>query len=242
MAVIWHEGFAGRKKEDIISAFHSFFLNQRDAEHIVLWLDNCAGQNKNWTLFTYFIFLVTSDLFALQSLEVNYFEPGHTFMSADSFHHQVEQSMKRKGKQYDFSDFKTSVDEANSGNVFTKEMKPTDFLDWKDHSSMYKVNKQQPRPYLSEMVQVCATRGLQILHYRNHFSEPLQELYFLAAKHMKASIQLPESRQNYRGVPKEKKDDFIKKLCPLMPLNRRKFWVELAVNEDVLDLVDHIDN
>lgn len=122
-------------------------------------------------------------------------------------------------------------------------MKPSDFYDWKDQSSIYKINKQQPRPYLNEMVQVTATKGLKILHQRNNFNEPLQkELNFLFAKHTKNPLQLPEARENARGVPKEKKDDIIKKLCPLMPENRRKFWLELEVDEHALDLVDNIDD
>ena len=42
IAVLWHEGLAGRKKEDIVSTFQAFSLKQRDAKHITLWLDNCS--------------------------------------------------------------------------------------------------------------------------------------------------------------------------------------------------------
>lgn len=47
-------------------------------------------------------------------IEIKYFESGHTFMSADSFHHQIEQSMF-KGSLFDFGDFKEAVQNANSG-------------------------------------------------------------------------------------------------------------------------------
>lgn len=49
--VIWHEGIAGRKKEELTSAYHMFLLQHRDAELITFWTDNCTAQNKNWTLF-----------------------------------------------------------------------------------------------------------------------------------------------------------------------------------------------
>ena len=32
---------------------------------------------------------------------INYFEPGHTFMSADIFHHQVEMALEKQNKTYD---------------------------------------------------------------------------------------------------------------------------------------------
>lgn len=59
VAAVWHEGVAGRKKEDI-STFHSFFLENRDFANITLWLDNCSTQNKN-------CFFFLSDLYGKQS-------------------------------------------------------------------------------------------------------------------------------------------------------------------------------
>lgn len=46
-ACLWHECVSGRKKEDLVSTFHAFLLHMRDRENIIIWLDNCAGQNKN---------------------------------------------------------------------------------------------------------------------------------------------------------------------------------------------------
>ncbi|KAF2880235.1 hypothetical protein ILUMI_25938 [Ignelater luminosus] len=54
IACLWHECISGRKKEDLISTFHAFMIQMRDKEPIIIWLDNCAGQNKNWSLLSYF--------------------------------------------------------------------------------------------------------------------------------------------------------------------------------------------
>ena len=40
-----------------------------------------------------------------KTITLKYFEPGHTFMSADSFHHQVEQGMRQQKRVEDFQDF-----------------------------------------------------------------------------------------------------------------------------------------
>lgn len=56
-AVVWHEATAGRCKEEIISTFFAFLLKNRDAENIILWLDNCSAQNKNWGLFTFLVYI-----------------------------------------------------------------------------------------------------------------------------------------------------------------------------------------
>lgn len=93
------------KKEQIVSAFHAFFLAHRDEKRFVIWLDNCAGQNKTWCFFSFLIYLINSEEVETVSIELNYFESGHTFMAADSFHHRVEEFMKTMGKIYDFQDF-----------------------------------------------------------------------------------------------------------------------------------------
>lgn len=109
VACIWHEGVTGRRKEDIISTFHSFLLEMRGCKNLTISLDNCSDQNKNWALFSFFVYIVNCECVQLQQLEIKYFEPGHTFMFADSFHHAVEQQLKKKGKVCDFQNFQDSV-------------------------------------------------------------------------------------------------------------------------------------
>lgn len=88
IACLWHEGISGRKKEDMASALQAFLEINRDAEKFVIWLDNCSSQNKNWALFSHLVGVLNSNVIQAKSIELNYLEPGHTFMSADHFHHQ----------------------------------------------------------------------------------------------------------------------------------------------------------
>lgn len=60
-AMLWHEALSGRWKEDIISTFYMFLNKQRDAKKIVIWLDNCASQNKNWALLSFLVKMVNSN-------------------------------------------------------------------------------------------------------------------------------------------------------------------------------------
>ncbi|KAK9722975.1 hypothetical protein QE152_g19405 [Popillia japonica] len=145
-AAIWHEAIAGRSKEDITSTFFAFLLSVGDTKHMILWLDNCAAQNKYWTLLTFFIYVVKSEELALESLTLKYFEPGHTFMAADSFHHQVERSLKKMGKIYDFEDFTEAVKHTII-NTKVISMDIHNFFNWENGTSQYKLNKITPRPY-----------------------------------------------------------------------------------------------
>ena len=98
ISVSWHEAIAGRKAEEIASAFVAAFTKERDKKHIIYWCDNCTAQNKNWCLLTTLVGLLNSAEQRLdrEDITLKYFEAGHSFMSADSFHHGVELSMKRK--------------------------------------------------------------------------------------------------------------------------------------------------
>lgn len=245
VAIIWHEGVSGRKKEDIISAFHAFFKINRDMKNVVLWLDNCSAQNKSWAFLSFLSYIVNSTDMLLERLCIKYFEPGHSFMSADSFHHQVELAMKHEGKNmiYDFTDFEKSVKSSNSGKVIVKSMNVSDFSVWPDHCSITKVRKNQSNPHLRDIVQLEARRGELNLFYKTEFSEEYKELDFLKSKVTKTGkIKPPEVLKAARGIQEDKKVDIIKKLLPLMPENRRPFWLNLPASQTTADLLTNNDD
>ena len=68
----------------------SFIRSNRDINDFVFWVNNCSGQNKNWYLFTALANEVNINEKNAKTIILKYFEPGHTFMSVDSFHHKVE--------------------------------------------------------------------------------------------------------------------------------------------------------
>lgn len=241
IAVLWHEAISGRKKEDILSSFRMFFMEVRDAKNITLWLDNCAGQNKNWCLFSYIVYLINSGELNTDTITLNFFEPGHTFMSADSFHHQVELSMKKMVKIYDFRDFKNAVESANSGKVHVHEMKINDFFTFNDCAASRKISMTKPRPYLNDMVQVKFTKGEYTINYKTSFEGESINLDFIKAGFLKNGFPLPTHKEEARGITSKRKRDIIQRLAKLMPPNRVKFWEELPVNDGAADLINDYD-
>ena len=73
-------------------------------EKFVFWTDNCSGQNKNWFLYTILVNEANRVNGTVNESVIKYFEPGHTFMSTDSFQHKVEQGMKKKKRVEDSED------------------------------------------------------------------------------------------------------------------------------------------
>lgn len=225
-ACVWHDGIAGKKKEDVISCYHTFLLKYRDATEITIWCDNCTAQNKCWALFSYFVYIVNSTEICAEKITLKYLEKGHTFMSADSFHHQVELSMKNRKDStvYDFEDFVDAVQKANDGRNYCKEMSFFHFADWPDRSSTTKINKCRPQPYVNDFTKIMFVRGKKTLLYANDFDDELSDLDFIMAKEM--GLSRPSQRTGNKGVNDETKKG-IGKLTALMPPNRRHFWENL---------------
>ena len=137
---LWHEGIQGRNDEDVASAIIKF-LNEsvyRYSEHVTIWCDNCSGQNKNWMLFSSLVHLMCSQS-PIQTLTLKFFEKGHTFMSDDSFHHQVENGIWEVKKLYDFQDFVRCVE--SKGTTVLMESK--DFVSFRNEKVLQKTQAIQ---------------------------------------------------------------------------------------------------
>ena len=72
------------------------FYPKIEINNFVFWTDNFSGQNKNWFLYTALVNEVNRTNGTTNKVTIKYFEPGHTFMSADNFHHVIEQGMRIK--------------------------------------------------------------------------------------------------------------------------------------------------
>lgn len=228
-AVAWHEAISGRKQEDLVSAFRVFLLSRRDAVTITIWLDNCSAQNKNWCLITFLIGIINSCDIAATNIVLKYFEPGHTFMSADSFHHKVEQSLQ-KSKVYDFQDFCQAIEKSNSGKTYVKQMEVSDFFVFKSHVSQQKIkDRTGNRIYLKDIVEVMVNRGKYCLYYKTDFdAEEYSQLNCLKSK----KPPKPNVRSQPKGIPFSRKQEIIKKLGPLMPESRITFWRNIPVSTE----------
>lgn len=228
LAVIWHEAISGRKKEDIISTFYKYFLSNSTVKMFTMWLDNCSAQNKNWSLFGFLIHVINSKAIKANSIEFCYFEPGHTFMSADHFHHQVEESMNKMKKVYDFDNFKEAVENANSSNVTAVEMTSNDFYQWPTYHSYAKLNKTSPRAYIADIVYIRADRGSKVLKYKTDLSSSEElVLDFLQVKYVRNDIPLPAARSGNRGVLRSRKQNIIDRLGQFIPDINLNFWKNL---------------
>ena len=167
---------------------------------------------------------------------LKYFEPGHTFMSADSFHHQVEQGMRKLKKVEDFEDFVGIVNKCGQAVV----MKYDDFFQIPRGVSTAKYAKNKPK---LEVIQVVKfVRGSEKMFWKtSHNQTDLQSALFLQKKYAKDIGNDFQCNDRTRGVYSEKKENIVKLLCPHMKIQRQTFWYELVINDTSVDLITERD-
>jgi hypothetical protein len=123
---MWNESIGNRGGNEISSCLLKV-LNQEitNKDHLVIWCDNCSGQNKNRMAVFTLLFLVSLGVFT--SIEQKFLVSGHSFLSCDRNFAQVEKR-KRVMKAFIPSDLIPVVKSAKVQKSFqVVEMSQQDF-------------------------------------------------------------------------------------------------------------------
>ena len=231
--VLWHEGIWGRSAVDLASTFVSFIRKNRNTKDFIFWLDNCSAQNKNWHLYTALVNEVNSEGGYESSVTLKYFEPGHTFMSADNFYHQVEQRMRQKKNVQDFQDFADVVSSCGQALL----MKWNDFFDFPKGVSQ--ANHTLEKSKLEQVQVIKFERGSINMFWKvSHKLESSKSSKVLQKKYERNIGKDFNRVVSPRGVKTGKKENIIKVLCPHMKERSSSFWNNLEVNDGPVDLID----
>lgn len=135
---------------------------------LVIWSDNCAGQNKNRMMILLMIFLVrTTKMF--EEITHKFLSPGHSFLSCDRDFAVIEQR-KRKTKAFVPSDLHKIVESARINNPFVVvPMSEEVFFDF--HSAADKFIDTR-KLQISKVKYIRVRRDdLPYIYVRNSFSD-----------------------------------------------------------------------
>ena len=120
ISAIWHETVAGRSGCEVTAVVLRLLsapqLPSDEYEHLVIWLDNCAGQNKKYILFSALYNAIRTGIIPLSSLTLMFFVPGHSFMSADAFHAAVERNIMKNPVLLNIREFDYSQSNCNQSH------------------------------------------------------------------------------------------------------------------------------
>ncbi|KAL1375969.1 hypothetical protein pipiens_004550 [Culex pipiens pipiens] len=237
VACVWSEEISGRGKCELLSCFYRVIRYYRNLKKLTLWLDNCSSQNKNWDLIEYIALLINQPEVQLQRIELKYFEPGHTFMAADSVHAGVEKQMKQK-RVVTFEDFKLAVSKAQK-NVEVLDMKATDFFQPKIAVTQYALNQCHPRPYVENIRKVVFSKGRFDVGYGDTVHcKQLSYCHLLSKKQRKlveaADFDLMKTmswQESPRGIDPERKKTLVATLNAVVPEEKRAFFESLPTKK-----------
>ena len=227
VGVLWHEGISGRGKRLLVSL--SLDLSE-DAGGTTIWLDNCS--RKYWWLYTALVHEVNKRFGNFESITLKHFEPEHTCMSADAFHHMIEQGMRKNSRIETFYDFVDLVEKKGKALV----MKYDDFL--RIPHGVSQASYARAKPKLENVRVSYFQRGSYMLHWRTKHDQIKRHKADFLMRNVGKMMQVGNdfvSRKAPRGVNTAKVENIIKVLCPHMELVKRKFWLELPKKGDLPD-------
>lgn len=168
-------------------------------------------------------------------------------MSADSFHHLVEKSLKNfeynglYGEVHNFNDFKLCVEWAKPETVVI-EPEINDFFEPKMKYSQHLLSKISPRPYIEKICEIKIIKGSYHLLYRNDFEDDFIECCIFTKRQIneindgRLDVNSIVRKNEPRGIDIERKKTIIQKLGPLMFPEKIHFWNDLHEKQDIDDL------
>ena len=239
ICVLWHEGEAGRKAFNIANAYHAFANKKRNVGEIIMFTDNCNSQNKNWTFFSALPLIVNNPETGTEVITIKYFEPGHTFMSADGVHGNINKALKSKSYLGDMEDY---VDTINGCRKKIQSI-VLDHTDMKQFSNEVKtkqgfklcdVRVAQFRRGSSKLY-TKFSHSQEEFDARDHLKQKAKQSLLTHVRNKTNPLQGIVSMQTRRGIQKKKKDELLL-LCSFLPEYKRAFFENIPVCEISEDL------
>lgn len=237
IACLWNESVSGRSANDIISCFHRVIEHHASLHKITFWLDNCASQNKNWGLFLHLLLLVNSPAIQAREIVLKFFESGHTFMAADSFHAAVEKAMRQR-PPVTFPEFADAVSKAKK-YVDVMNMSATSFFQPTFSVIQYTLNQCKTRPYIDQIRRIIVRKGSLALQYSRSITddEDIKSCSLFSKKQLEQVTvegfdlkNLLRFQEKPIGVKSDRKRTLLSVILPLIREEQKLFWKTLPIN------------
>lgn len=134
---LWDESVTGRGGNEIASCLLKVLLcpNFPKRKNLVMWSDNCIGQNKNKIILMLLIYLVSNGIY--ETVEQKFVVSGHSYLTCDRDFAQIEKR-KRVVKNYTPENIGKMIAEARHQKPFNVlHMQRNDFKDFQSMADEY---------------------------------------------------------------------------------------------------------
>ncbi|CAH2002700.1 unnamed protein product [Acanthoscelides obtectus] len=125
---LWTENQAKRGADEVASVLFKFLKDKKDVDHLVVFTDNCPGQNKNWQLMAFWLQLVKEKWF--KTITHHFLVTGHTHLPSDRDFALIEKRHRKYAPEvYSPEGWHKIIKDANNKNPFkVTVMQQEDFL------------------------------------------------------------------------------------------------------------------
>ncbi|KAF6205628.1 hypothetical protein GE061_019801 [Apolygus lucorum] len=114
----WTENVANRGSDEICSSLLTLLEmvdTLKGKDHLIIWSDSCAGQNKNWQLICLYQLLIEKNVF--KTIDHKYPEVGHTYLDSDRDFGRIEKVLRKHGNIYTPEKYREIISTASRNNV-----------------------------------------------------------------------------------------------------------------------------
>jgi hypothetical protein len=215
--VVWHEAISDRSAAAITSSFLKLLDHYKNINNFLFWADNCVAQNKNWTLF-YALLHIVHKLDWVHTIEIRFFEPGHTYMRPDAVHGHISRAMAKNESILTFPELCTIIQNTYS-NIKLMVMHEADFLAWPK-----KINSKVQLPKLNPIRNVLFRKDSSIIYWKHDLS---QIAFNETQINIPFSINDLPGRAPINGIDIRKKKEILKVLPSTIRIDQRNYWISL---------------
>ena len=244
---MWNESEAKRGSSEIASCLLHYVRNyiSEDVNKLVVFSDNCGGQNKNVNLLLFYLRLIHQE--RLNFIKHYYMTPGHSFLPCDRDFGNFELFLKGK-KVYStphYMELMVKCRSQNPFNVIKMDKSLFFYFDWLQRfatkrgfsgagfketrlltvNSDYKMGfKIHPNFGLEEEILVKLQKGKSLVYNETDFNL--------------GQVQLPLKYPQGVKIKASKLND-LKELCKYVPLKSKAFYEQIfAKHENETNLDD----
>lgn len=127
---VWTENVAKRGADEVASVLLKYLNTKTDVDDLVVFTDNCPGQNKNWLVMSLWMQLVKEGRF--KTITHHFLVSGHTHLPSDRDFALIEKRHKKYSPQiYSPEGWHNVIKEANKKTPFVVTvMEQADFLNF----------------------------------------------------------------------------------------------------------------
>lgn len=121
----WTEDLAGKGSNEIASSLWYFVqlsknTTLQDVDHLVVWSDSCAGQNKNFNIISLYQYMILKGDFKI--IDHKFPEVGHSYLDSDRDFGRIEKILRKNQNIYTPEQYRSIIKDASKKNVVLVDM------------------------------------------------------------------------------------------------------------------------